>query len=308
MGLTDLFSGVVPFVYTAEERSFRRAAERLGVTSAAISKAVLKLEDDLGVRLLARTSRSVELTPEGERYLVRCREAITSMEAGRRSMTESRALPRGEVHLSMPFILGRLLVPALPAAAARYPSLVFRISMTDRFVPLIAERVDVALRIGGQEPSSLVSKLLRRTRWITVASPSYLAEHGVPRAVRDLERHNFLRFVGPNGKVRDPIFAAASAKGDGPELHGNLLIDQGDHLLDAALVGLGICQALDFMVDDHLEAGRLVSVLDEHVAPGPAVFAVTVAERRRAPNVKAMVAFLSEVIGERRPARDGTPA
>jgi DNA-binding transcriptional LysR family regulator len=303
MRSTDLFSGVVPFVYTAEERSFRRAAERLGVTSAAISKAVLKLEDDLGVRLLARTSRSVELTPEGERYLVRCREAITSMEAGRRSMTESRALPRGEVHLSMPFILGRLLVPALPAAAARY-----RISMTDRFVPLIAERVDVALRIGGQQPSSLVSKLLRRTRWITVASPSYLAEHGVPRAVRDLERHNCLRFVGPNGKVREPIFAAASAKGDGPELRGNLLIDQGDHLLDAALVGLGICQALDFMVDDHLEAGRLISVLDDHVAPGPSVFAVTVAERRRAPNVKAMVAFLSEVIGGRGAARDGEPS
>jgi DNA-binding transcriptional LysR family regulator len=291
----DLFAGVLPFFYTAEERSFRRAAERLGVTPAAVSKAVLRLEDRLGVKLLVRTSRTVAMTPEGAAFQDRCREAIASLEAGREAVSEARRQPRGDVHLSMPFILGRIVVPALPRLAARYPNLRFRLSMTDRLVRLVDDQVDVAFRIGDLPDSRLVSRRLRGSRWVTVAAPSYIARAGRPAQPSDLVRHDLLVFVAPNGRprawsFRDPRTGAPIATPVEPRL----LLDHGDHLLTAAIAGLGVCQVLDFMTTDPLGDGRLVEVLATHAAEGPPVHALTAPERSRAANVRAVMAFLAE--------------
>ena len=291
----DLFAGVLPFFYTAEERSFRRAAERLGVTPAAVSKAVLRLEERLGVKLLARTSRTVAPTPEGAAFQERCREAIASLEAGREAVSEARRQPRGTVHLSLPFILGRIVVPALPRLAARYPNLRFRLSMTDRLVGLVDDQVDVAIRIGELADSRLVSRRLRGSRWVTVAAPSYLARVGRPAHPSDLARHDGLMFVAPNGRprawtFRDPRSGAATTVPVEPRL----LLDHGDHLLAAAIAGLGVCQVLDFMITDPVADGRLVEVLGGHAAEGPPIHALAVPERRRAANVRAVMAFLSD--------------
>lgn len=295
MSATDLFAGILPFVHTAEARSFRKAGERLGVTSAAVSKAVLRLEERLGVKLLARTSRSVALTPEGTAFLARCRDAIASVEAGHEQLSESRRAPHGEVHLTLPFILGRVIVPELGRLASRYPRLTYRLTMTDRLTRLVEEQVDVAIRIGALEDSSLVVRPLRVTRWVTVAAPGYLARRGVPGHPRDLARHDGLCFVAPSGRPRDWTF---TEPGRGARLSAapppRLLINQGEHLLAAALAGLGLAQVLDFMVGDHVADGRLIEVLGELAAVGPPIQALVTPERSRAPNVRAVLDHLDD--------------
>lgn len=297
MGATnDLFAGILPFVHVAEERSFRRAAQRLGVTTAAVSKAVLKLEAELGVPLLVRTSRSVTPTPEGEAFLLECREAVRAVGAARERAKDARQRPRGEVHLTLSPVLGSTVVQALPRLAEKHPGLAFRITVSDRLVRLVEEGVDVALRLGAPEDSSLMGRVLLSPRWVTVASPRYLARAPAPADPDALSGHACLRFVGPSGKPRGWAFRDLST---GAVRHvavsGPLLVDQGERLLDAALAGMGIAQVLDFMVAEHVRQGRLVEVCAAHAASGPPIHALFAKERSRSPNVKAVVTFLAEL-------------
>jgi LysR family transcriptional regulator for bpeEF and oprC len=300
--MEDLFSGILPFFHTAEERSFRRAAERLGVTTAAVSKAVAKLEERLDVKLLVRSTRSVNLTPEGARYLEHCRQSIASLRAGRELLAQSRAQPRGEVHLSVSPIVGPLLVSGLPLLLARYPLLSVRLSVHDRLVRLPEEGVDVAVRVGARHDSSLVSRVLLRPRWVTVGSPAYLARHGVPASPEELGSHNAVLFVDPGGRVRPWSFQRADQVAGTP-VKGNLRVDNGLELVHAALAGLGLAQVLDFLVVDELRERRLGEVLAAYAAPGPWLHAVTPRERARSPEVQALLAFLVDLFA---PAHQGS--
>lgn len=292
----QLFQGVLPFVEVARSRSFGQAAATLGISTPAVSKAVSRLEQRLGVRLLLRTSRTVELTPEGERYLSRCQEAVASMEAAREQMNASKRAPSGDLAINLSPILAPQLVPALPRFAARYPRVTLRVSLSDRVSKLHEERVDVALRVGVRTDSSLIQKRLLVTRWVTVASPAFLARHEPPRVPADLLRLNCLRFVLPNGKPRDFTYQAPGvAEPEEVAVRGNLVIDQGVQLLEAALAGMGVAQVLDFMTHQLLRGGALTEVLAPFSAPGPAVYAVATPERHRSPNVRAFNAFLSEL-------------
>ncbi len=295
----DLFSGVLPFVRAAEERSFVKAAASLGVTTAAVSKAVRKLEEDVGVRLLERTSRVVRLTREGEVFLVRCQQAVLGVHGARQALKDMRREPQGEVAITLPFILARFVVPNLPRWSAQHPRLSFRIEMSDRLARLHVESYDVAIRMGPLEDSSLVSRLLRRTRWVTVASPSYLATRVEPKRPEDLQHHNCLAFVGPNGKrvtwsfVEDGHEASFSPR-------GNLVIDQGDQLLSAASAGLGVCQVLDFMVEESIRSGSVVRLLEGFSGKGPDIHALAPPARAGSANGKALFRFMTEAFGSRR--------
>lgn len=291
----ELFQGVLPFSAVARTHSFRQAAEQLGVSTPAVSKAVRRLEQRLGLRLLTRTSRSVALTPEGERYLERCREAIASMEAAREQMHSARRAPSGVLRVSMSLILGPRVVPALPRFAARNPKVSLRVSLSDRVSKLHEEHIDVALRVGVRSDSSLIQKRLLTTRWVTLASPAFVARHGLPRVPADLAGMNCLRFLLPSGRPREFTFQQGSAAPFVQAVSGNLLIDHGQLLLEAALAGMGVAQVLDFMVQEQLRAGSLLELLPSFGAPGPAIFAVATPERHRSPNVRAFSAFLSEL-------------
>ena len=150
-----------------------------------------------------------------------------------------------------------------------------------------------AIRIGELADSTLISRKLRKTRWVTVASPSYLARRPAPKTLDDLAKHNCLCFVGQNGKRRDWTFAP----GGKPQIvavSGNLLIDHGSYLLAAAAAGMGISQVLDFMVEDQLRDGSLVEVLASFAAEGPAIHAVATSSRARSAGVRAFITFLVE--------------
>lgn len=297
--MEGLFSGILPFFTTAEELSFRRAAARLGVSTAAVSKAVRRLEDRLGVKLLVRTSRTVSLTPEGALFRDRCREAVATMQSARDQMSQSRRMPRGEVRVTLSFILGRLVVASLVRVTSRYPNLAFRVTMTDRIVPLAQENVDVAVRVGAREDSTLVSRLLYASRWVTVASPAYVARRGRPSHPSDLAELDCIRFIAPNGRPRDWTFGARGSPSTTVAVRGNLSIDNGDLLVPAASSGLGVVQVLDFMVEGALRSGEVVELLAPFSAEGPPIHAVTTPERARAPNVRATIAHLAETFARR---------
>jgi LysR family transcriptional regulator, regulator for bpeEF and oprC len=291
----ELFQGVRQFAAVAKSSSFRRAAEELGVSTPAVSKAIRRLEERMGVQLFTRTSRNVALTPEGQRFLDGCQEAIASLEAAREQLLEARRAPSGELHVSMSLILGPQVIPALPRFTARYPRLALRVSLSDRVSRLHEERIDVALRVGVRKDSSLIQKRLFATRWVTVASPSFAARHAVPTEPLDLVSLNCLRFLLPTGKPRAFTFRAAGGETFEQSVRGNLVIDHGQHLLEAALGGMGVAQVLDFMVVEHLRGGDLIELLPDHSAPGPPVCAVSAPERRRSPNVRAFHAFLGDL-------------
>lgn len=296
--MRDLFAGIIPFVYAAQERSFRRAAERLGITPAAVSKAIHRLEEELGVQLLNRTTRRVAVSAEGEIFLERCQEAMAQVHAGRELLAMAQRDPTGELRVSLPFILGRVLVARLPRFLGRYPALKLHLHLSDRYSRLVDDHIDVAIRIGDNEDSTLVARRLMHTRWVTVAAPSYLARRGTPQRPRDLAQHNCIKFRAPRGMEVDWTFA------DDPrdrsarvKTAGNLDLDQGELLIEAAVAGLGVCQALHFMVEDAIHAGRLIEILPDFAAPGPVVHALCLPGQRSAPRIRAFIDFLVDELG-----------
>jgi DNA-binding transcriptional LysR family regulator len=279
---SDLFRGVVPFVAVVEELSFTKAAVRLGVTAAAVSKAVQTLEDDLGVKLLARTSRSVALTRDGAMFFERCRAAVQALASAKSDTAAAGKAPQGEAVLSAPFLVASAVVAAIAPLRQRHPRLVVRLEVTDALARL-GDRVDVAVRIGGSD-ENVVARVLRTTRWKTVASPDYLARRQAPRSVDELALHECLVFVAPNGRQRAWSFSEKRTIDVAPAF----LVDHGPSLLSSARAGLGIAQVLDFMVDADVKSGALVELLASEAAEGPPIRALTL-PGRRSPNVRVIV-------------------
>ena len=288
--MAGLFDGVVPFVHTARHLSFRKAAAELGVSPAAVSKAVARLEQELGVELLHRTTRRVALSDEGALFFTRCQEAMQQVRAGREQLARAQRVPRGELCVSLPFVLGRRLIAELGRFIATYPTLHVDLRFTDRKVRLVDERVDVAIRFGPLDDSALVSRKLTDTRWVTAASPAYLARAGTPTGLDDLASHACVRFKSTRGRVVPWTFRGAARF----TVPGCLDLDQGDLILDAALAGVGIVQVFSHMARDHVESGRLVEVLPDQAVAGPGIFAVCRPGQRSTPKVRAIMDFLVE--------------
>ncbi|MBK7862891.1 MAG: LysR family transcriptional regulator [Archangiaceae bacterium] len=286
----DLLRGAVPFVAVAEERSFRRAATRLEVTPAAVSKAVQALERELGVALLTRTTRSVALTPAGEGYFERCRSAVALVQGGRDELEKTRRVPTGPLVLSAPFVVAPLLITGLGRLRERHPSLSVTLKVSDQLARLAEEKVDVAIRVGALAVSTLVSRKLSGTRLLTVASPEYLARRGTPTRLEHLDAHDCIGLLGPDGRGRPWWFAS------GPRpVRTGLDVDHGPTLIDAAVGGLGITQLFHFMVQPLLASGRLRQLLDHETAAGPDIHAVCAPGRRASANVRAAFDVLSEL-------------
>ncbi len=293
----DLFDGVVPLVAIVETGSFRQAASVLGVTSSAISKALTRLEANVGVRLLHRTSRAVVPTAEGEELVRACRDAVAAVRAACAKLDDAQHAPSGRLRVSVPAVLGGRLVAALPKLFAKHRRLSIDVVTTDRFVQLAHEQIDVAIRVGRLDDSSNVAHKLRAVELVTCASPSYLARHGEPRTPAELARHACISFLLSNGRVQPWSFSGRSPHPTPPLETSRLRGDTGEALLVAAKAGIGIIQAPDVMISDVLESGDLVRILRPYTAPGPALYALVATGRQRSPKVRAFIDFARKVIG-----------
>ncbi|WP_420955826.1 LysR substrate-binding domain-containing protein [Burkholderia gladioli] len=255
------------FVAIIDSGSITAAAEQLGQTVSGVSRALNRLERKLGVTLLRRTTRSSQLTDEGELLLTRARDILQSVEEAETAVSLGRVKPAGRLRVdaATPFML-HAIVPNLPAFTARYPDIQLELTNNERFVNLIEQRIDIAIRIGTLPDSTLHARALGACPLHILASPAYLAEHGTPRSVADLKRHKLLGFSDIETLNRWPLRrrgAGGQPDGEGLVIEPAHTASSGETLRHLALGGLGIVCLSDFMSAADIAAGRLVPLLGE---------------------------------------------
>jgi len=290
----DKLTGLIAFVRTADLGSFVAAGRALEVSASAVGKAVVRLEQELGVRLLQRSTRRVSLTEEGRLFHERCRRILDDLEDAQAMLSAAMQKPRGRLRVSAPVVTYHLLLPLLPEFLAQHPAVELEVDFNDRLVDLIDDGVDVALRSGVLPDSRLVSRPLRPYRPLLCASPAYLAQRGMPGSVQALAEHDGIRFREPNaGKLQEWTLGDGTADA-GVHLRRTLVFNNMEAVRGAALGGLGIGHMPDFLVREPLARGALLTVLEHETPPGGRFHAVWPSSRHLSPKVRAFVDFLGQ--------------
>ncbi|GLR10363.1 LysR family transcriptional regulator [Mixta theicola] len=286
------------FVAVVESGSFSRAAKQLELAPSAISRAVKKLEAKLGVELLTRTTRQINLTQEGEGYFRKMQKLLQEMAAAENELMESRQVPRGllRVDAATPVVL-HLLTPMVEPFRQRYPEVTLSLLSSETFINLIERKVDVAIRAGNLTDSSLRARPLFSSYRKLVASPAYLARYRAPVKVDELALHSCLGFIETPALNRWPV---AQPDGELYTIQPTISANSGETLKQLCLAGNGIACLSDYMIDKELESGSLIEVLAEQRLPVAMPFnAVYYSDRAVSTRVRAFIDFLSEWINTR---------
>ncbi|MEM6519668.1 MAG: LysR family transcriptional regulator [Cyanobacteria bacterium P01_C01_bin.70] len=289
-------SNLTTFIHVAKCQSFVQAANSLGLSPPAVSKAVAKLEDELGVKLLHRTTRSVSLTPEGERFYEGIKPLMEEMAALTTELTESLSEPQGRLKISMERAFGRVWGTRLmPAFLKKYPRISVELSLDDRYVDLAAERVDIAVRVGTLPDSALlIARRLFTDPLITCAAPVYLNQVGYPTHPDNLADHNCLNFRNRNTGRSMPWLFTINGRVERRVISGNLTIDDDEAVCRSAIAGVGISQIPGYMASKALEKGLLKQVLPDYCPPEVPVTALYLERRLVAPRVQAFINFMAK--------------
>ena len=286
------------FVAVVESGSFSRAAKQLELAPSAVSRAVKKLETKLGVELLTRTTRQINLTQEGEGYFRKVQKLLQEMAAAENELMESRQVPRGllRVDAATPVVL-HLLTPMVEPFRQRYPEVTLSLLSSETFINLIERKVDVAIRAGNLTDSSLRARPLFSSYRKLVASPAYLARHSAPLKVDELAQHSCLGFIETPALNRWPV---AQPDGELYTIQPTISANSGETLKQLCLAGNGIACLSDYMIDKELALGSLVEVLADKRLPVAMPFnAVYYNDRAVNNRVRAFIDFLSEWINLR---------
>lgn len=286
---------LVVFVTAADHGSLSAAARQLDISPAVASMALKRLETEVGARLLARSTRSLRLSPDGERYLKFARTALTEIEAGRVAVAQGRQRVGGELTLSIPSDLGRhVLVDWLDEFQARYPDVHLQVRISDRVADIFKEPVDLAVRYGTPEDSTLiVLPLAQDNRRVLVAAPAYLARHGRPQHPEDLSQHNCLRFA-----LSDTVHSRWTFHRGGESqvvsVKGDRVSDDGELVRRWAVNGQGIAYKSRIDVLEDLRAGRLEPVMPDYEAEAAPLNLVCAHRLMLSPTVNALRELLVE--------------
>lgn len=260
------------FVEVADAGGFGRAAKRLGVSKSIVSRRIARLETDLGTRLLSRTTRGISPTETGIDFKARAERILADLGEARDAVAHHSGEAVGVLRISLPLAFGlRHVTPLLAELLSRHPRLEIEASYSDRFVDLVGERLDAAIRIGELKDSSLVARRFARGTAVIVASPAYLARHGRPAVPGDIVGRECLIYSGSAG--RDWVFQVGRRRVViRPE--GRFRADNGDAILDAAKLGLGIAALPTFIASDDIQTGELVPLLTEYPMPEYGLYVV----------------------------------
>ena len=296
-GRLDQLLAMRTFVKIAEFGSFTRAADDLSLPRSAVSQLLRRLERRLGGQLLNRTTRKVSLTAEGEEYLARCQRIFADLAAADELVARARSRPQGRLRVDVPTAFGRhLLLPALPEFMRKYPDVHVEIRMNDRVIDLVREGVDLALRFGPVRQSSLAVRRIGATRYVTCASPAYLAQSTPPRQPEDLLQHRCIGYVhSDTGRMVDWTFAK-DGKRRRLRIPSVLAFNTPEAPVAAAPSDLGIVQTNDALVASYLADGRLQLVLEEWIADGPPISIVFAQSGRLAAKVRVFADFMAEIM------------
>lgn len=288
------------FVEAVELGSFSAAGRRLGMSPSAVSKAIARIEDRLGTRLMIRSTRALQLTAEGEVYAERARRVLGEIEEAERVVAAgARAAPRGRLRVSASVGFGeRCVVPLVPEFLALHPRVELDLSLTDTVIDLIDQRTDVALRAGALRDSTLKARKILESPRVIVAAPGYLARHGTPEVPQALEGHNCLTFNFRRSLDGWPFRDPATGEAWTREVFGNVLLDNGVTMRQLCLAGLGIARIARFHVEPDIRAGLLVPLLEPfNPQDRESVHALYVGHEHLAARIRAFVDFLALRVG-----------
>lgn len=294
----DKFKAMSTFVRIVEAGSLTGAAERMGSSLTAVVRSLATLEQQLGVRLLNRTTRRIALTDEGREYFERCRRLLSELEETENALTDRRLTPSGRLAITAPVMFGRLHVaPVVTDFLAAYPEMRAELRLLDRVIDLIEEGIDLAIRIAPLPDSSLVAIPLGATGRIVCASPDYLARHGMPQQPRDLAGHRVIRFTALSDG-NEWTFARGSET-QRVAVTDVFAANQVDVALDACRKGLGCGRFLSYQVRDLEASGQLMRVLPDWETPKIEVSLVYPHSRLLSPRIRAFVDWAVPQLRER---------
>lgn len=294
----DRIGDIGLFLRVLDLGSISAAARSLDLSVAVASQRLKRLETDLGVRLLHRTTRRLHATPEGAALAEQGRPLVEDLEALGSSLRGSRGGVSGTLRISTSSSFGRLYIsPLLPEFLARHPAVSLHIDLNDRVLDLVSAGFDVAIRIGALADSTLVARQLAHNHRVLCASPDYLRRHGAPHAPEDLTRHDCMVMVGSQG--RQDVWRLTDGAGEetAVRVRGRIEANTGELLSDAALAGLGIALHSSWHVYRDLREGRLVHVLPDYRLAESGIYAVMPQRRLVPPRVHAFVDFLAGHFG-----------
>jgi DNA-binding transcriptional LysR family regulator len=283
---------LIAFVAVIDTGSFSGAAQQLGQTPSGVSRTIARLEQQLGMTLIHRTTRRLDLTEEGAWLLGRARRILAELEETERQAALARALPAGLVRVNAATpALDHLIAPLLPDFLDAYPQVQLELTSGETVVDLIEEKADVAIRIGQLPDSTLNARRLGSSRIRVLAAPGYLERHGTPARVEDLARHRLVGFVAPASLNTWPLRAGAEEGWRGAP---HVTATSGETIRHLALAGAGIVSLSDFLTRADVAAGRLVPLLEDAALPWTQpVWAVFYRQGALAPRVQALVDFLA---------------
>jgi len=289
----DRIEAITAFVAVCDASGFAPAARRLGRSPSAVTRLVAALEEQLGVRLLQRTTRAVGLTEAGARYLERARQVLADLREAEEVAREADARPRGRLVVAAPLMFGRLHVaPLLSRYLQEFPEVTAELLLSDRFASLVEDGIDVAIRIGQLPDSGLIARRFGATRRIVVASPRHLAEQGgPPRHPDDLARFSL---AASTGFSTDPAWRFVGPDGTPITLHvePHFSSNSNDVALGYAIAGGGLARVLSYQAADALAAGTLVEVLREFALPPQPIQAVYPSAHRLSPKVRGLLGLI----------------
>ena len=304
----DRISDIALFLRVLDLGSISAAARSLDLSVAVASQRLKRLERDLGVRLLHRTTRQLHATPEGAALAEQGRVLVEDLEALTSGLRRAGTGVAGTLRVTMSSTFGRLHVsPLLPAFLAANPGLKINIDFSDQVLDLVSSGFDLAIRIGALDDSSLVARKLASDRRVLCASPDYLRQHGVPGTPDDLAQHSCLVMVGHQGRqdvwrLLDPAAGEIAIR-----VTGRIESNQGEFLREAAVAGLGIAMHSTWHIVDDLRAGRLQIVLPGYQLAETGIYAVMPQRRLVPPRVRAFVEFLAEYFSQDASWNSGLP-
>lgn len=291
------------FCLTAEHESFSGAAAAAGLTPPAASRTIARLEERLGVRLFARTTRQVKLTEQGRAFYLQCRQALTQLAEAERMLNGTQTAASGTVRVSLPTSYGHYrILPLLGEFRRLYPAVTLELQLSNRSIDFIADGFDLSIRARPQPDSGLVVRPIEEAALVIVATPEYLSQRGTPRVPDDLENHELIEFVLPmSGQLVPWVFVHEGKTQE--RLFSGLLRCTEDIIAPVTLArhDAGIAQTYRFMVEEDLRQGRLVELLPDHAGAWRPFSLVYPANRHMPQRVRVLVDFLIERLTRRSP-------
>jgi LysR family transcriptional regulator for bpeEF and oprC len=289
----DRLHGILVFLRVVEHGTLSDAARALGVSTAAVSSTLSRLEQQLSVRLLIRTTRKINITPEGAEFYARCKQITADLADAEVVVRGAGRVVTGRLRVRLPLTLGRMwIAPHLPRFMQEHPALAMEVVCMDYVPYTIEDGLDMSVQTGELRDSNLAVRRLAETRYVVCGAPGYFAAHGKPRTPEDLDNHTCIAYRRPrNGRVREWRVMTGSVLRQ-ITINGPMIFNRIELMIEAAKAGYGLMQVPECYVQPYIVRGELVETLENYKAGGYKISVVYRQQQRLAPKVRVFMNFL----------------